>query len=266
MSANLPAFSTLLYAHDGQVAQIILNRPERRNALNAQLNQDLRDAFSHARDDENVRAILLTGAGKGFCAGADLSGFAEQPTAEQVYESIVNNYQPLMGLITTIEKPVIAAVNGVAAGAGAALALACDLLVMAKDASIMMAFSNIALVPDAGACWFLVRQIGYSRAYQIAIEGERISAAQCLAFGLTNKVVAPEQLVPEALEWAQKLAKRPTLALGLTKHALNHAAQNDLASTIEYEARLQKQTIPSHDHLEGVTAFAERRAPQFKGR
>jgi 2-(1,2-epoxy-1,2-dihydrophenyl)acetyl-CoA isomerase len=266
VSANLPAFSTLLYTQDAQIAQITLNRPERRNALNAQLNQDLLAAFSHARDDDNVRAIVLTGAGKGFCAGADLSDFAQQPTAEQVYEGILTSYQPLMGLITTIEKPVIAAVNGVAAGAGAALALACDLLVMAEDASLMMAFSNIGLVPDAGACWFLLRQIGYSRAYQIAIEGERISAAQCREFGLTNKVTAPEQLLSEALAWAHKLAKRPTLALGLTKHALNHAAQNDLASTIEYEARLQKQTIPSHDHLEGVKAFAERRAPEFRGR
>jgi len=266
VSANLPVFSTILYAHDDQVAQISLNRPELRNALNAQLNNDLSAAFSHARDDDNVRAIVLTGEGKGFCAGADLSDFAQQPTAEQVYDGILNNYQPLMGLMTTIEKPVIAAVNGVAAGAGAALALACDLLVMAEDASLMMAFSNIGLLPDAGACWFLVRQIGYSRAYQIAIEGERIPAARCLAFGLTNNVAAPEQLLSEALAWANKLAKRPTLALGLTKHALNHAAQHDLASTIEYEARLQKQTIPSHDHLEGVKAFAERRAPDFKGR
>jgi 2-(1,2-epoxy-1,2-dihydrophenyl)acetyl-CoA isomerase len=265
VSANLPKLSTVLYEQVDQVAQIILNRPERRNALNAELNQDLLAAFSHARDDGNVRAIVLTGAGKGFCAGADLSGFSQRPTAEQVYDSILNSYQPLMGLITTIEKPVIAAVNGVAAGAGAALALACDLLVMAEDASIMMAFSNIGLVPDAGACWFLLRQVGYSRAYQIAIEGERIPAARCLEFGLTNKVTVPEQLLPEALAWAHKLAKRPTLALGLTKHALHHAARHDLASTIEYEARLQKQTIPSHDHLEGVKAFAERRAPEFQG-
>ncbi len=266
MSANLPTFTNILYTQDDLVAQITLNRPQRRNALNAQLNQDLRAAFSHVRDDDGVRAIVLTGAGKGFCAGADLSDFAQQPTAEQVYEGILTSYQPLMSLITTIEKPVIAAVNGVAAGAGAALALACDLLVMADDASLMMAFSNIGLVPDAGACWFLVRQVGYSRAYQIAIEGERISAARCLELGLTNKVAASDQLLPETLAWAHKLAKRPTLALGLTKHALNHAAQHDLASTIEYEARLQKQTIPSHDHLEGVQAFAERRAPEFKGR
>jgi 2-(1,2-epoxy-1,2-dihydrophenyl)acetyl-CoA isomerase len=265
VSANLPKLSTILYEQVEQVAQITLNRPDRRNALNAQLNEDLLAAFNHARDNDNVRAIVLTGAGKGFCAGADLSGFSQRPTAEQVYESILNSYQPLMGLITTIEKPVIAAVNGVAAGAGAALALACDLLVMAEDASIMMAFSNIGLVPDAGACWFLLRQVGYSRAYQIAIEGERISAARCLEFGLTNKVASPEQLLPQALAWAHKLAKRPTLALGLTKHALHHAAQNDLASTIEYEARLQKQTIPSHDHLEGVKAFAERRPPEFTG-
>ena len=266
MSVTLPSYETVEYAQDEQVAFITLNRPERRNALNAALNRDLLAAFGQARDDASVRAIVLTGAGKGFCAGADLSGFAAQPTAEQVYDSIINSYQPLMGLITTIEKPVIGAINGVAAGAGASLALACDLLVMAEDASLMMAFSNIGLVPDAGACWFLVRQVGYSRAYQIAIEGEQISAERCASFGLANKVAAPDQLLPEAPAWAHQLAKRPTLALGLTKHALNHAAGHDLASTIEYEARLQKQTIPSHDHLEGVQAFAERRAPTFKGR
>ncbi|VAW41147.1 Enoyl-CoA hydratase [hydrothermal vent metagenome] len=266
MFTDSPIYETITCNVDDQVLLITMNRPERRNALNDALNRDLLAAFTYAGDEDAIRAIVLTGEGKGFCAGADLSGFGAQPTAEQVYDTILASYQPLMGLITTIEKPVIAAVNGIAAGAGASLALACDLLMMADDASLMMAFSNIGLVPDAGACWFLQRQVGYSRAYQIAIEGEQIPATDCLTYGLVNKVVPAAALLVEAQVWAAKLAKRPTLALGLTKHALNHAAANDLASTIEYEARLQKQTIPSHDHKEGVRAFAERRPPKLTGR
>lgn len=266
MSTQVPNYETVQYEIENQVGTIRLNRPERRNALNKALNRDLLAAFTHAAGEETVRAVVLTGVGKGFCAGADLAGFGQRPTPEQVYQSILESYQPLMGLITTIPKPVIAAVNGVAAGAGAALALACDLRVMADDGSLMMAFSNIGLVPDAGATWFLARLIGYSRAYQMAIEGERVGAQQCLEWGLTNKVVSAADLLTAADEWAQKLAKRPTLALGLTKHTLNYAARHGLADTIEYEARLQKQTIPSHDHMEGVRAFIEKRPPDFKGK
>jgi 2-(1,2-epoxy-1,2-dihydrophenyl)acetyl-CoA isomerase len=243
-----------------------MNRPERRNALNESLNRDLLAAFEQAGEDTAVRAVLLTGVGKGFCAGADLSAFTQMPTPEQVYEGILTMYQPLMGLITSLPKPVIAAVNGVAAGAGASLALACDLRVMAHDASLMMAFSNIGLLPDAGACWFLARLVGYSRAYEIAIEGERILVDRCLELGLTNQVVPADSLMEYATGWAEQLAKRPTLALGLTKHALHHALLHDLASTIEYEARLQQQTIPSHDHMEGVMAFLQKRVPEFTGK
>ncbi len=259
-------YETVKYEMYGDVATITMNRPERRNALNGALNRDLLAAFSKARNDNQTRAIVLTGEGKGFCAGADLSAFQQMPTPDQVYDTILEMYQPLMGAITSIEKPVIAAVNGVAAGAGASLALACDLRVIADDGSIMMAFSNIGLVPDAGATWFLARQIGYSRAYEIAIEGQRISAERCLQLGLANKVVPAEALMDVTLAWAVKLARRPTLALGLTKHALNHAFMNDLASTIEYEAQLQKLTIPSHDHMEGVMAFMQRREPNFSGK
>ena len=266
MAQATASYETLLYDMHGNVATITMNRPERRNALNETLNRELLLAFEQARDQENVRAVVLTGAGPGFCAGADLAAFQQMPTADEVYDAILNAYQPLMGLITTIEKSVIAAVNGTAAGAGASLALACDLRLMAHDASLMMAFSNIGLVPDAGATWFLVRQLGYSRAYEFAIEGKKLSAEQCLEWGLTNRVAPAERLVEEAVEWAEKLARRPTLALGLTKLALDHAARSDLASAIEYEARLQKQTIPSHDHMEGVMAFLQKREPEFKGR
>lgn len=262
----MSTYETILYETNGHVITITMNRPERRNALNEALNRDLLAAFRQAGDDENARAVILTGAGKGFCAGADLSSFAQKPTAEQVYEAILAAYQPLMTLITTLPKPVIAAVNGTAAGAGASLALACDLRVMADDASLMQAFSNIGLVPDAGSCWFLARLVGYSRAYEIAIEGERIPAERCLAWGLANKVAPAEALMEVTLAWALKLAKRPTLALGLTKQALHHALLHDLADTIEFEARLQKQTIPSHDHMEGVMAFLQKREPEFKGK
>ncbi len=259
-------YETLIYKTQDNVAVITMNRPERRNALNEQLNADLLSAFQQTHEDEMVRAVVLTGAGKGFCAGADLTAVSGISTPDDLYNRIIDTYNPLMGLITTLKKPVIAAVNGVAAGAGLSLALACDMQVMAHNASLMMAFSNIAFVPDAGASWFLIRQIGYSRAYQMAIEGQHITAEQCLHWGLANKIVPEDHLLEETLTWAKQLAQRPTLALGLTKHALAFAAQNDLLATIEFEANLQKQTIASHDFQEGVMAFMQKREPEFKGK
>jgi len=259
-------YETLIYEVQNNTALITMNRPERRNALNMKLNKELLAAFQQAAADEAVRAVVLTGAGDGFCAGADLTLFGQMPTPEQLYEIIIDSYEPLMTLITTLPKPVIAAINGVAAGAGVSLALACDLQVMAHNASLMMAFSNIAFVPDAGATWFLVRRLGYGRAYQMAIEGQRISADQCLEWGLTNKIAPAHQLLEEALAWAQRLALRPTLAVGLTKQALTYAAAHDLAAAIEFEARLQKQTVASQDFAEGVMAFMQKREPNFKGK
>lgn len=259
-------FETLLFTVEENVAVITLNRSERRNAMNSELNRDLVNVFNQVAADENVRAVVVTGAGQGFCAGADLTMFQPLPTPEQVYEIILANYQPMMTTLMEMKKPVIAAVNGVAAGAGASLALACDLRVMAHDASMLMAFSNIALIPDAGATWLLARLVGYSRAYEIAAEGQRVDAERCLELGLTTKVVPAGQLLEISLAWAKRLAQRPTLALGLTKHALQFAQLNDLSSTIEYEARLQKQTIPSHDFMEGVMAFMQKRPSNFKGK
>jgi 2-(1,2-epoxy-1,2-dihydrophenyl)acetyl-CoA isomerase len=259
-------YETILYELQDSVVLITLNRPERRNAMNRELNRDLLAGFEQAAADDQVRAVVVSGAGKGFCAGADLAMFQPQPTPDQVYEMIISSYQPMMEVVTRMKKPVIAAVNGVAAGAGASLALACDLRVMAHDASIMMAFSNIALVPDAGATWFLTRLIGYSRAYEIAVEGNRIPAERCLELGLANKVVPAAHLDTISLAWARKLAERPTLALGLTKQAMQHAHLHDLAATIEFEARLQKQTVPSHDFMEGVMAFVQKREPEFQGK
>lgn len=259
-------YETILYETQYNVALLTLNRPERRNAMNRELNRELLEGFERAAGDDHVRAVLVTGAGEGFCAGADLAIFQSQPSGDQVYEMIVSSYQPMIEIVTRMKKPVIAAVNGVAAGAGASLALACDLRILAHDASIMMAFSNIALVPDAGATWFLTQLLGYSRAYEIAIEGNRIPAEQCLEFGLTNKIVPADQLKTISLAWARKLAERPTIALGLTKQAMQYARFHDLASSIEYEAQLQKQTIGSQDFTEGVTAFIQKREPRFQGK
>lgn len=260
------AFETITLDLKNSVALVTLNRPERRNALNMQLLADLNTAFSQIAEDDTVRAVVVTGAGQGFCAGADLSDFQQKPTGELVYQKIIESYLPLMNRIVMLPKPVITAVNGAAAGAGASLALAGDLRIMGESAYMMMAFSNIGLVPDGGACWFMIREMGYARAYQMAIEGGKVSAEQCVSWGLANKIVADEVLVDEAVAWAESLAKRPTLALGLTKQALNHAALNPLAATIEFEAHLQKRTIPSHDHMEGVVAFLQRREPDFQGK
>jgi 2-(1,2-epoxy-1,2-dihydrophenyl)acetyl-CoA isomerase len=255
----------VLYESGGGVATITLNRPETRNAIDDALLKGARAAFERARDDEAVRAVVLTGAGKGFCAGADLSAFGGDLTADTVAAYINDNYRPLIMLICTLPKPVVGAINGVAAGAGASLALACDMRVMADDAAIMMAFSNIGLIPDAGATWFLARLVGYSRAFEIAAEAERIGAARCLELGLANQVAPAAGLLGAAHARAERLAQRPTLALGLTKLALAHALESDLASTIAYEAELQGRAIVSHDHREGVAAFRERRRPEFKG-
>jgi 2-(1,2-epoxy-1,2-dihydrophenyl)acetyl-CoA isomerase len=261
----MPAYETIIYDVQDNVARITLNRPDLRNAMNPELNREMFAALQQGQDDAQVRALLISGAGKGFCSGADLTIFQERPSVETVYDNIVNGLGPVMTAIVSMSKPVIAAVNGVAAGAGAALALACDLRVMAHDASLLMAFSNIGLVPDAGATWFLVRQIGFSRAFEFAAEGERMPARRCLELGLANKVVPAADLMDISQAWALKIARRPTLALGMTKQALRFAQMNDLQSVIETEARMQQKAYQSDDFVEGVTAFLQKREPEFIG-
>lgn len=262
----MSTYQTILYAVDQGVATITLNRPDRRNAITQELLSELRQAFTQAGDDPAVRAVVLTGAGKGFCSGQDLSAFAGNASGEQVRRSVMEYYKPLIMRMVTLPKPIIGAINGAAAGAGASLALACDLRILAEDAYLMQAFSNIGLVPDAGSSWFLVRLVGYSRAFEIAIEAERLSAHRCLELGVANRVTTSASLLSDAQSWAQHLAQRPTLAIGLTKQAMLQATEQNLETLIEVEAELQVQAVMSYDHKEGVTAFVEKRKPVFQGR
>jgi 2-(1,2-epoxy-1,2-dihydrophenyl)acetyl-CoA isomerase len=262
----MPTYQTIHYSVDQAVATILLNRPERRNAVTAEMLAELAAALDRAAADPAVRAIVLGGAGKGFCAGQDLSAFGSTPDPAAVRTAVLEGYKPVILRLCGVEKPVIGAINGAAAGAGASLALACDLRIMAEDAYLLHAFSNIGLLPDAGSCWFLVRQVGYSRAFALAAEAERLSAQRCLALGLANRLAPAAELMDQALAWAEQLAARPTLALGLTKRAMLAATERSLAEIIELEADLQTLAVQSADHREGVVAFLEKRPPVFQGR
>jgi len=259
-------YQTILYQVDQGVAAITLNRPERLNAFIDQMLLEITQALKSADKDETVRAILIGGAGRGFCAGQDLDSLPETLGGHQLYDHLMDHYRPVIKLLQTIEKPILAAINGPAAGAGASLALACDLKIMAKTAYLLQAFNNIGLIPDAGSTWFLVRQVGYSRAFELAVEAERIPAERCLELGLVNRVVEPDALLPEARAWAEKLAQRPTYAVGLTKRAMNRALTSTLMEAIEYEAHLQQLAAQSEDFAEGTKAFKEKRPAVFKGK
>jgi 2-(1,2-epoxy-1,2-dihydrophenyl)acetyl-CoA isomerase len=260
-----PTYRTILYAVADNVATVQLNRPDRRNALTSEMLSELHTALLAAADDSDVRAIVLTGAGPTFCAGQDLSIFTGALEGHTVREAIVKYYKPLIMAMVEIEKPIIGAINGGAAGAGASLALACDLRVMGDDAYILQAFSSIGLVPDAGSTWFMARLVGYSRALQLCAEAERIPALRCLEWGLCNRVAPAAELQKVAQAWAHNLAQRPTLAVGWTKQALCAAMTTTLEASIHLEADLQAKAVETADHREGVLAFMQKRAPVFRG-
>lgn len=253
---------TVRYSREEAVAIVTIHRPDAMNSFNTALRRDLLTAFRRAADDEAVRVVVLTGEGRSFSAGADLKDI-ESP--KPVSEILQQEYRPVLECIVTLRQPVIAAVGGSAAGIGMTFALACDLLVMADNAFLMSAFSNISLLPDGGLNWFLVQQLGYRRAYQLAIEAERIDAARCVELGLANRAVPADKLMDETLAWAHSLAKRAPLSLAATKKAMRHAAAQDWSSTFDVEAPLQQHLRESDDCAEGVRAFFEKRKPNFKG-
>jgi 2-(1,2-epoxy-1,2-dihydrophenyl)acetyl-CoA isomerase len=245
------------------VGTITLDRPDSLNALNAQMRKELLNAFKAYGRDEAVRAVILTGAGRGFCSGADLRGDGEM---RGFREMLRTEYNPLIRAIRDLPKPVVAAVNGVAAGAGVSVALACDLVYASEEARFIQAFVRIGLVPDSGSTRTLVRSLGRHRAAQLIFTGEPLSAADALTGGLVNAVLPPGELMAAAREAAGRLAQAPTRAIAYAKRLINAAEDAGLDSSLELEAALQELAGRTEDHAEGLSAFGEKREPRFNGR
>ena len=245
------------------VALITLNRPDKLNAFNGELRIDLRNAVSDASRDDAIRAVVVTGEGRGFSAGADLSALAEKMNVEDVLNT---EYASFLNVIQSMPKPVIAAINGPAAGIGMTTALTCDLKVIGESAYLMSAFANIGLVPDGGLSWILTQHVGYARAYQLAIEAEKIDAKRALEWGLVNRIVADDEVLSNALDWASSLAERAPVAMDLTKRAFRAASMDGLKNAAAFEAMMQRTAIQTDDCKEGVKALFEKRKPAFKGK
>jgi 2-(1,2-epoxy-1,2-dihydrophenyl)acetyl-CoA isomerase len=254
-------YNTVKYGTDGSVAIVTIFRPDAMNAFNAELRSELAAALKEAADDASIRAVVLTAEGRSFSAGADL-----KEINVDIEEVLQKQYRPIFEQIIGMEKPVIAAVGGSAAGIGMSIALACDLLVMGDNAFLLSPFTTISLVPDGGLNWSLVHQLGYRRAFQLSIESERIPADRCVELGLANKAVPADSLLDEAVGWAKALAERAPLSLAATKKAMRAAASGSWADTFDIEAPLQQTLRHSDDCKEGVTAFFEKRKPDFKGK
>ena len=251
---------------DGGVALLTLNRPEVLNSFNRRMAVELREAVDAAAADHSVRALLLSGAGRAFCAGQDLA--EATPSAgndPDLGEIVRESYNPVIRAIRKIEKPVVCAVNGVAAGAGANLALACDIVLASSSASFIQSFAKVGLIPDSGGTFLLPRLVGLARATAMTMLGEKISAAQALEFGMIYKVCEPGELSAAALAVARALAGMPTRALGLTKRGFNESFGNDLDAQLDVEEALQGMAGRTSDFREGVAAFLEKRKANFTG-
>jgi 2-(1,2-epoxy-1,2-dihydrophenyl)acetyl-CoA isomerase len=265
---KLMPYETILYDLNGPVLTITLNRPDKLNALTAELLHELRAAFEQAGNDQQVRVIVLTGAGRGFCAGADLAAASALRASEVDFsysKMLSSTYHPLILTMTVLPKPIIAAVNGVAAGAGMSLALACDLRIAAESASFVQAFIKIGLVPDSGSTWLLPRLIGTARALELMMSGRKVSAWESRALGIANQVVSDAELSSVVDAIANQYAVAPTKTIGYLKQAVNFALSSTLADALAKEADMQDMAGNTSDHFEGVAAFLQKRPPLFTG-
>jgi 2-(1,2-epoxy-1,2-dihydrophenyl)acetyl-CoA isomerase len=255
--------SVARYQVENGVAWIRLNRPERMNAVNGELRSALAEAVEHADRDEGVRVVVVTGEGRAFCSGADVREFGSR---EGAVEEISGEYEFLLGRLHTMPKPTIAAMNGVAAGIGASLALACDLRYAVPGASFVEAFVKIGLTVDGGVSWLLPRLVGSGRALEMFYTGEPMGAEEAARLGLVNRVLQPDELEPFVRGLAERLAAGPTNALGAIKRSVNYAMHSTLEEAMEFEFHLQGVQMQLEDFREGVSAFLEKRQPRFQGR
>jgi 2-(1,2-epoxy-1,2-dihydrophenyl)acetyl-CoA isomerase len=258
---------TVTFEVDSGIGRITLNRPESLNSWNEQLGLDLRDALARAADDDAVRAVLITGAGRAFSSGADLSEQRSETDGEapDLSQRLRELYNPIILSVRELPKPVVAAVNGPAAGIGCSLALACDLIVAAESAFFLLAFVNVGLIPDGGTTLSVPARAGAARAAEMAMLGERVPAPQALEWGLVNRVVADDDLADEAGQLAARLAAGPTVAYANIKRLLNRGLLADLAAQLDAEAEAQREQGRTSDFIEGVVAFAQKRRPEFTG-
>ena len=258
-------FETIQYNLSGSVLTVTLNRPDRYNALTEQMHREIGEAFKQAAKDENVRAVILTGAGKAFCSGQDLKEIKDMP-GRNLGDSLRKNYNPNILRIRGLEKPVLCALNGVAAGAGMSFALACDLIIAAESASMIQSFINVGLVPDSGSTWMLAHLVGYHKAFEITTTGRKLDAGEMEELGLVHKIVPDDEVMSQTMELAEKYAAAPTRAIGLIKRGLNRMPAANLEQALEYEAFSQEIAGMSEDYKEGVAAFNEKRKANFGGK
>jgi 2-(1,2-epoxy-1,2-dihydrophenyl)acetyl-CoA isomerase len=259
-------YNTILFAVENGVCSITLNRPEVFNSFNEELSADFIDALKKANKDEAVRVVVISGSGKAFCSGQDLKDIQGKTDTRSLSDSVVRRYNPMILTIREMAKPIICKLNGVAAGAGASLALACDIIIAAETASLIEVFANVGLVPDSGSSFFLPRIVGYNKAFELITLASKVSAKEALDLGIIYKVVASEELDTAVNELAQRYASGPTKTYGMIKKMLNKAYTANLAEMLQYEAYCQDMAGKSADYKEGVAAFIEKRKPAFQGK
>jgi len=254
-------FKTITLKKVNRIGVITLNRPKVLNAFNEQLIWDLQEATNNLREDDDIRVVVITGAGKGFTAGADLT--QSESTWTSIKDSLKRGFLPIFKNIMEMPKPVIGSINGPAAGIGAAIAMACDLRIMSENAYILSVFSNIAIVPDGGLSWLLTRYMGYTKAFEYAIEAKKITADECINFGIANKKVLLEDLESETMAWAERLAKRAPQSLSNTKKIMRNALEKTYLETYAEEAEIQNKIFGNDQNKEAIKAFFEKREPNF---
>lgn len=258
-------FETLLLEKQYGKAVIKLNRPEVYNAFNEAMKKELQEALKDVERDKAVRVVIITGEGKAFCSGQDLKDAMNMPN-RSFKQSLDTGYNPIIRAMRNLPKPILCRLNGVAAGAGCSLALACDMIIASEDATLIEVFINIGLVPDSGSSYFLPRLVGMSKAFELCAMGNKVKASEALAMGMVSKVVPADQLDAAVAGYTEYFSKAPTKAIGIIKKMLNKAATSNLDDMLDYEAYCQETAGSTYDHQEGVKAFLEKRKPVFLGK